>query len=100
MALFLSQTAFSVDMMGTCLYTFRCSMLFHDIRLAGHLSQVLNPEDMDEFNRTPCSQNTRRNVMTGGMDWIGEDSDEAKKIWWICSLVATGKGTLFTMTTH
>jgi hypothetical protein len=93
-ALFLSQTASSVDMMGTCLYTFRHLMLSHDLHLARH--QVLKPEVMDEYNRTPCLENTRRDVINDVMEWIADDSNEAKKVLWVYGLAGTGKSTLST----
>jgi hypothetical protein len=93
-ALFLSQTASSVDMMGTCPYAFRHFTLSHDLRLARH--QVLKPEAMDECNRTPCLQNTRRNVINDVMEWVADDSNEATKVLWVYGLAGTGKSTLST----
>jgi hypothetical protein len=93
-ALFLSQTASSVDMMGTCPYTSRHLTLSHDLHLARH--QVLKPEVMDEYNRTPCLENTRRNIINDVMEWIANDSNEAKKVLWVYGLAGTGKSTLST----
>ena len=64
----------------------------HDLHPARH--QVLKPEDMDEYHRTPCLENTRRNVINDIMAWITDDSTEAKKIY---GLARTGKSTLSTM---
>ena len=50
--------------------------------------------DMDGYNRTPCLKNTRRNVITDVMEWISDDSNEAKKILWVHGLAGTGKSTL------
>ena len=60
-ALFLSRTASSVEMMGASTHSFRHFSFSHDLHLARH--QVLKPEDMDEYNRTPCLKNTRHNVI-------------------------------------
>jgi hypothetical protein len=56
--------------------------------------QVLKPEDMDEYNRTPCLKNTRRNVINDIMEWIADDSNDAKKVLWVHGLAGTGKSTL------
>ena len=55
---------------------------------------MLKPEEMDEYNRTPCLQNTRRNVIKDVMEWIADDSNEAKKVLWVHGLAGTGKSTL------
>jgi hypothetical protein len=55
---------------------------------------VLKPEDMDEYNRTPCLQNTRRNVINDIMEWMADHSNEAKKVLWVHGLAGTGKSTL------
>ena len=80
-ALFMSRTASSVEMMGTCPYTFRYLLSSHDLYLARH--QVLKPEHMDEYNRTVCLDNTRRNVINDVMEWIADDSNDAKKVLWV-----------------
>ena len=51
---------------------------------------------MDGFNRTPCLENTRRNVIKDVMEWIADDSNKAKKVLWVYGLAGTGKGTLST----
>ena len=51
---------------------------------------------MDGFNRTPCLENTRRNIIKDIMKWIADDSNEAKKVWWVYGLAGTGKSTLST----
>ena len=56
--------------------------------------QVLKPEDIDEYNRTPCLKNTRRNVINDVMEWIADNSDEAKKVLWVHGLAGMGKSTL------
>jgi hypothetical protein len=91
--LFLSRTASSVEMMGTCSHTFRY-LLSHNLHVARH--QVLKPEDMDEYNRTPCLKKTMRNVISDIMEWISDDSNEAKKVLWVYGLAGTGKSTLST----
>ena len=80
--------------MGACPYIFRNFTLPHDFHLARH--QVLKPEDMDECNRTPCLENTRRNVIYDVMEWIADDSNEGKKVFWVYGLAGTGKSTLST----
>ena len=55
---------------------------------------MLKPEDMDEYNRTPCLKNTRRNVINDVMEWVADDSNEAKKVLWVHGLAGTGKSTL------
>ena len=57
---------------------------------------MLKPEDMDEYNRTPCLKNTRRNVINDVMEWIADDSNEAKQVMWVYGLAGTGKSTLST----
>ena len=57
---------------------------------------MLKPEDMDEYNRTPCLKNTRLNVISDVMEWIADDSDDAKKVLWVHGLAGTGKSTLST----
>src|SRR6266576_4560493 len=93
-ALFSSRTASSVDMIGTCPYTFRHFTLSHDLHLA--CRQVLKPEDMDEYNRTPCLENTRHNVINDVKKWIADDLNEGKKVLWIYGMAGTGKSTLST----
>ncbi|KAF8678528.1 hypothetical protein AX14_004714 [Amanita brunnescens Koide BX004] len=58
--------------------------------------RVLKPEAMDEYNRTPCLKDTRRNVIKDIMEWIADDSNEGKKILWLYGLAGTGKSTLST----
>ena len=60
------------------------------------LYRVLKPEVMDEYNRTFCLENTRRNVINDVMEWIADDSREAKKVLWVYGLAGTGKSTLST----
>ena len=93
-ALFLSRTASSVEMMGASTHSFRHFSFSHDLHLARH--QVLKPEDMDEYNRTPCLKNTRHNVINNVMEWVSDDSNEAKKVLWVYGLAGTGKSTLST----
>src|SRR6266576_2859839 len=93
-ALFSSRTASSVDMIGTCPHTFRHFTLSHDLHLA--CRQVLKPEDMDEYNRTPCLENTRHNVINDVKKWTADDSNEGKKVLWIYGMAGTGKSTLST----
>ena len=69
-------------------------MSSHDLCLARH--QVLKPEDMDEYNRTRCLDNTRRNVVNDVMSWFADDSNDAKKVLWLYGLAGTGKSTLST----
>ena len=54
----------------------------------------MKPEDMDEYNRTSCLKNTRRNIINDVMEWIAENSNEAKKVLWVHGLAGTGKSTL------
>ena len=93
-ALFMSRTASSVEMMSGCPYTFKYLSSSHDLHPARH--QVLKPEDMDEYNRTPCLENTRRNVIKDIIEWIADDSNDAKKVLWVYGLAGTGKSTLST----
>ena len=72
----------------------RCISSSHDLCLARH--QVLKPEDMDEYNRTVCFGNTRRNVIKDIMEWIADDSNDTKKVLWVYGLAGTGKSTLST----
>ncbi|KAF8716599.1 hypothetical protein AX14_012292 [Amanita brunnescens Koide BX004] len=58
--------------------------------------QVLKPEIMDEYNRTPCLKNMRRNVINDIMAWIADNSNEGKKVMWVYGLAGTGKSTLST----
>ena len=58
--------------------------------------RVLKPEAMDEYNRTPCLKDTRRNVIKDIMEWIADDSNEEKKVLWVYGLAGTGKSTLST----
>ena len=60
------------------------------------LYRVLKPEVMDEYNHTFCLENTRRNVINDVMEWIEDDSREAKKVLWVYGLAGTGKSTLST----
>jgi hypothetical protein len=94
-ALLLSRKASSVDITGACPYTFRCLTWSHDLHIA-RLLRVLKPEVMDEYNRTPCLENTRLNVMNDLMDWIADDSSEGKKVLWLYGLAGTGKSTVAT----
>ena len=52
---------------------------------------------MDETNRTPCFGNTRRDVIEDIFKWIADDSNEAKKVFWVYGLAGTGKSTLSNM---
>ncbi|KAF8712430.1 hypothetical protein AX14_013105 [Amanita brunnescens Koide BX004] len=58
--------------------------------------QLLKPEAMDEYNRTPCLNNTRCNVINDVMEWIADDSNAGKKVLWVYGLAGTGKSTLST----
>ena len=51
---------------------------------------------MAEYNRTSCLGNTRHNIINDIMEWIADDSSEAKKALWVCGLAGTGKSTLST----
>ena len=51
---------------------------------------------MDEYNRTSCLENTRRNVIGDVMAWITDNSNKAKKVVWVYGLAGTGKSTLST----
>ena len=51
---------------------------------------------MDEYNRTPCLENTRRYVIDDVMAWIADDSDDSKQVLWVYGLAGTGKSTLST----
>ena len=51
---------------------------------------------MDGSKRTPCLENTRRNTINDIMQWISDDSSEAKKVLWVYGLAGTGKSTLST----
>ena len=57
---------------------------------------MLKPEIMDEYNRTPCLKNTRRNIINDIMTWIANDSNEGKTVLWVYGVAGTGKGTLST----
>ena len=91
-ALFMSRTVSSVEMMGAHPYTFRYISSSDDLYLARH--QVLKPEDMDECNPIHCLENTRRNVIKDIMEWIVDDSNDAKNVLWVYGLAGTGKSTL------
>ena len=79
-------------MIGACPYTLRHLTLSHDLHLARHL--VLKPEVMDRCNRKLCLENTRQMIINDIMEWIADDSSEAKKVLWIHGLAGTGKSTL------
>jgi hypothetical protein len=51
---------------------------------------------MAEYNRTSCLENTRHNIINDIMEWIADDSNEAKKVLWVYGLAGTGKSTLST----
>ena len=52
---------------------------------------------MDEYNRTLCLENTRRNVINDVLEWIvADNSNKAKKVLWVYGLAGTGKSTLST----
>ena len=51
---------------------------------------------MEEYNRSSCLENTRRKVINDIMEWISNDSNEAKKVLWVYGLAGTGKSTLST----
>jgi adenylylsulfate kinase-like enzyme len=51
---------------------------------------------MDEYNRTLCLENTRRNIINDIMEWIADDSNDSKKVLWVYGLAGTGKSTLST----
>jgi hypothetical protein len=69
---------------------------FNRLMISTGCRQVLKPEEMDESNRTPCLENTRRNIINDVMEWIADDSNEAKKVLWVYGLAGTGKSTLST----
>ncbi|KAF8636822.1 hypothetical protein AX14_010381 [Amanita brunnescens Koide BX004] len=64
--------------------------------MMGTRHQVLKPEDMNEYNRAPCLENTRRDVIYDIMEWNADDSAEGKKVLWVYGLASTGKCTLST----
>jgi hypothetical protein len=51
---------------------------------------------MDEYNRTPCLKNIRCGIINDVMEWIADDSNEARKVLWVYGLAGTGKSTLST----
>ena len=51
---------------------------------------------MDEYNRTLCLENTRRNTINDIMGWIVDDSSDSRKVLWVYGLAGTGKSTLST----
>jgi WD40 repeat protein len=51
---------------------------------------------MDEYNRTLCLENTRRNVINDIMEWIEDDSNDSRKVLWVYGLAGSGKSTLST----
>ena len=57
---------------------------------------MLRPDEMDGSKRTHCLENTRRNIVNDVMQWIADDSNEAKKVLWVYGLAGTGKSTLST----
>ena len=79
-------------MIGACPYTLRHLTLSHDLHLARHL--VLKPEVMDRCNRKLCLESTRQIIINDIMEWIADNSSEAKKALWIHGLAGTGKSTL------
>jgi WD40 repeat protein len=64
------------------------------------LHRVLKPEAMDEYNRTICLENTRRDVINDIMEWIADDSTDSRKVLWVHGLAGTGKSTLSTTIAH
>ena len=60
------------------------------------LRRVLKPEALDEYNRSLCLENTRRNVINDVMAWIADDSNDSRKVLWVYGLAGTGKSTLST----
>ena len=53
-----------------------------------------------DSNRAYCLENTRRNIINDIMEWIADDSNEAKKVLWVYGLAGTGKSTLSTTIAH
>ena len=51
---------------------------------------------MDGSKRTPCLENTRRNVINDIVQWIADDSNDSRKVLWVYGLAGTGKSTLST----
>ena len=84
----------NIDKIGACQCTFSRVMLSHDFRPA--LKGVLNPAEMDEYNRTTCLENTRLNVIEDVMKWIADDSEDTKQVLWVHALAGMGKSTLST----
>ena len=63
-ALFMLQTASSVEMMGVSIHLQKSFIVSRC--LPRH--QVLKPEDMGEYSRTPCPDNTRHKVFNNIME--------------------------------
>ena len=87
------QMASAIDLMRVYLQSFNRLTLSYDFQ---GCQQVLRPEEMDGFKRTPCLQNTRRNIINDIVQWIADDSNKAKKVLWVYGLAGTGKSTLST----
>ena len=51
---------------------------------------------MNEYNRTTCLENTRRNIIRDIVEWITDNSNEGKKVLWVYGLAGTGESTLST----
>ena len=51
---------------------------------------------MDEYNRTACLKNTRRDVINNVLEWSADTSNKAKNVLWLYGLAGSGKSTLST----
>ncbi|KAF8724512.1 hypothetical protein AX14_008695 [Amanita brunnescens Koide BX004] len=68
---------------------------FHD-KVSLACRRVLKPEVMDEYNRTTCLKNTRRDVINNVLEWSADTSNKAKNVLWLYGLAGSGKSTLST----
>ena len=88
------QMASSVNLIRAYRYSFSHLTLSYEFHSG--CQQVLRPDEMDGSKRTPCLENTRRNIINDVMKWIADDANDAKKVLWVYGLAGTGKSTLST----
>ncbi|KAF8239905.1 hypothetical protein L208DRAFT_1449630 [Tricholoma matsutake] len=60
----------------------------------------LRPVVIDEYDRSTCLPNTRLEVIKSITEWIADESNDRKQVFWLNGLAGSGKSTLSTTIAH
>jgi NACHT domain len=69
---------------------------------SGHdqLLAKLKPDEINEFDRSPCLPTTRLDVIKSVTEWLVDESKDRRQVLWLNGLAGSGKSTLSTTIAH